>query len=341
MSRIVLIEDHAEIARLIEAILVSRKHQVKAYPNGQSGLDAMRRAPPDLLVLDVGLPDMNGFEVAMTMRSDMTLSDVPILMLTALNDIDNRLRGLEVADDYLTKPFEKRELLARAEALLRRNTRSGGLRGRLELMGGAAAAVQIVALAHPKGAFILDDGAIVYFDANRVVHAVHPQLSGRDAVTDAFSRQQGGFRFEPYADPPERSLNLDPMALLLDTARLSDEASRRSQTTPQAAPRPPTRPSERPPKAAQAAPQKAAPQKAAPEAINIDAKGLTVVPNLSVARTYIDMLRGMQKFTVRERWDKKHNDTCVVFEGDVLMLVALHSSLSDISEDFTQILEGI
>lgn len=336
MSRIALIEDHAEIARLIEAILVSRKHQVKAYPNGQSGLDGMRRAPPDLLVLDVGLPDINGFEVAMTTRRDMTLSDVPILMLTALNDIDNRLRGLEVADDYLTKPFEKRELIARAEALLRRNTRSGGLRGRLELMGGAAAAVQIVALAHPKGAFILDDGAIVYFDANRVVHAVHPRLSGRDAVTEAFSRQQGGFRFEPYADPPERSLNLDPMALLLDSARLSDEASRprpKAVSPPKVAP--PKDDANRPP------PAPPRPQKSSPEAIDIDAKGLTVVPNLSVARTYIDMLRGMQEFTVRERWDKKHNDTCVVFEGDVLMLVALHSGLSDISAELAQTLEGI
>lgn len=328
---------------------MSRKHQVKAYPNGQSGLDAMRRAPPDLLVLDVGLPDMNGFEVAMTMRSDMTLNDVPILMLTALNDIDNRLRGLEVADDYLTKPFEKRELLARVEALLRRNTRSGGLRGRLELMGGAAAAVQIVALAHPKGAFILDDGAIVYFDENRVVHAVHPKLSGRAAVTEAFSRQQGGFRFESYADPPERSLNLDPMALLLDAARLSDEANRSQTDAPKAArPKkaaPPTDGTKRPPPGAprpQTSPPKAAPpQKSAPEAINIDAKGLTIVPNLSVARTYIDMLRGMQTFSVRERWDKKHNDTCVVFEGDVLMLVALHSTLSDIPEDFARMLEGI
>ncbi len=314
MSNIVLIEDHAEIARLVKAILMSRKHQVSDYPNARSGLDAMHRAPPDLLVLDVGLPDMNGFEVAMTMRSDMTLNDVPILMLTALNDIDNRLRGLEVADDYLTKPFEKRELLARVEALLRRNQRGGGLRGRFELMGGAAAAVQIVALAHPKGALIFDDGAIVYFDKGRIAHAVHPTLAGSTAVTEAFSRQQGGFRFEPYAEAPEQSLNLDPMSLLLEAARISDEKSQ--QPSPPPAPAKPKR-----------------------EAINIDAKGLTVVPNLSVAKTYIEMLRGMQDFSVRERWDQKHNDTCVVFEGEVLMLVALHSSLRDISADFAKLLD--
>jgi DNA-binding response OmpR family regulator len=312
MANVTVIEDNKTIVFLIEAILESQQHRVSVYSDGASGLLAMREASPDLLVLDVGLPDMSGFEIAELMRGDVALADIPILMLTALNDVDSRVRGLQVADDYLSKPFEKREFVARIDALLRRSTRSSGLKGRLELIGGAGAAVQIVALVHPKGALIFDDGVVVYFDQGRVIGISYHEegLTAEEAVAKVFCREHGGFRFEPAAKLPNPTLDLDPMTVLLEAARVTDETVETERIRLEDDHQP----------------------------INTDAKGLTVVPNLMVAQTYIERLQGQQTFNAREQWDTKHNDTCVVFEGNVLILVALHSKLSDIPERLTKIL---
>ncbi|MEM6431966.1 MAG: response regulator [Deinococcota bacterium] len=313
MANITVIEDNKTIIFLIEAILEAQQHRVSVHSDGASGLLAMRESSPDLLILDVGLPDMSGFDIAEIMRDDVALADIPILMLTALSDVDSRVQGLQVADDYLTKPFEKREFVARIDALLRRSNRSGGLKGRLELIGGAGAAVQVVALVHPKGALIFDDGVVVYFNQGRVIHITYREqgLSAEEAVYKVFSRQHGGFRFEPSAKLPKPTIDLDPMAVLLEAARVDDETTEHARVQAENGHQP----------------------------INTDAKGLTVVPNLMVAQTYIERLQGRQTFSAREQWDTKHNDTCVVFEGDVLILVALHSKLTDVPERLIKILK--
>jgi len=311
VANITVIEDNRVIAFLIEASLKAANHTPTLCVSGNEGLQAMRAAPPDLLVLDVNLPDISGFDVALTMRQEVALSHVPILMLTALNDIDNRVRGLEVADDYLTKPFEKREFLARVGALLRRNNRVGALTGQLELIGGAGAAVQVVALVHSKGALVFDDGVTVYFDGGRVIHVDHKRAqSAETVIAQAFDRQQGSFRFEPHAPLPPATLNLDPMGVLLEVTRLADEAERNATN-----------------RALRSA-----------DTVDTRAKGLTVVPSLAVAEKLLCNLRGTHSFVATERWDSHHNDTCVVLEGDALIVVALHSKLKNIPPTLTQLI---
>lgn len=313
MANITVVEDNHVIGLLIAATLKTANHVPKVCTTGNEGLQAMQAAPPDLLILDVNLPDISGFDVALTMRQDVSLSYVPILMLTALSGIENRVQGLEVADDYLTKPFEKREFLARVAALLRRNKKVGALRGQLELIGGAVAAVQIVALVHPRGALIFDDGVTIYFDGGRIIHATSQHSEQTDAIiTQALSRQQGSFRFEPHAPLPMATLNLDPMAVLLEVIRLADEAERDRALSPL----PPTR------------------------EVDIHAKGLTVLPSLAVAEKLLATLRGRQTFNASERWDSKHNDTCVVFEGDDLVVVALHSKLTELPPALVELLSN-
>jgi DNA-binding response OmpR family regulator len=95
---------------------------VSAVADPESGLRALKRDPPDLVILDVMLPDMDGFSVCRKIRES---SRVPIVMLTARGDVMDRIVGLELgADDYLPKPFEPRELVARAQAVLRRGVTS-------------------------------------------------------------------------------------------------------------------------------------------------------------------------------------------------------------------------
>jgi DNA-binding response OmpR family regulator len=137
--RILLIEDDTRLAEMVRDYLCGAGFRVDHAQNGAAGLSLQAREIFDAIVLDLMLPDMDGLDVCRQIRSR---ANVPILMLTARGDAMDRVLGLELgADDYLPKPFEPRELLARLRAILRRGhspTRSDVLRfGRLEIDRGA------------------------------------------------------------------------------------------------------------------------------------------------------------------------------------------------------------
>ncbi len=120
-QRILVIEDEAEIAGYLRRGLTLEGFQVAVAADGPTGLAAAREQPPDLVILDVMLPRMDGFEVAERLRAAL---DAPIIMLTARDAVEDRVAGLEHgADDYLVKPFAFEELLARIRAQLRRQQR--------------------------------------------------------------------------------------------------------------------------------------------------------------------------------------------------------------------------
>jgi len=122
IERILLIEDDARLAEMLCKYLGEAGFRVSVAGEGRSGLEQLAREPFDALVLDLMLPDMDGLDVCRQLRAK---SDTPVLMLTARGDAADRIVGLEIgADDYLPKPFEPRELLARLRAILRR--RQGG-----------------------------------------------------------------------------------------------------------------------------------------------------------------------------------------------------------------------
>jgi DNA-binding response OmpR family regulator len=133
--RILLIEDDRRLAEMLSEYLGEAGFRVSAAGDGRTGLARLDAEPHDALVLDLMLPDMDGLEVCRRLRAT---SDIPVLMLTARGDAMDRVVGLEIgADDYLAKPFEPRELVARLRAILRRRDRgaaAGVLRfGRLEI----------------------------------------------------------------------------------------------------------------------------------------------------------------------------------------------------------------
>jgi two-component system response regulator ResD len=119
-DRILLVEDEANIASFIGLYLQKAGYAVDRAANGKEGIERAGQVRPQLIVLDLNLPDMDGLEVCRTLRAD---SNVPILMLTARDDDVDKIVGLEVgADDYMTKPFNPRELVARIRSILRRST---------------------------------------------------------------------------------------------------------------------------------------------------------------------------------------------------------------------------
>ena len=117
-ERVLLIEDDERLAAMLSEYLASMGYEARSAPDAASGLKALARGRFDALVLDVMLPDRDGFEVCRQVRAR---SEIPILMLTARGGETDRIVGLELgADDYLPKPFNPRELLARLRAILRR-----------------------------------------------------------------------------------------------------------------------------------------------------------------------------------------------------------------------------
>ena len=138
--RVLLAEDEKRMAAALAALLKEEKYDVDYFADGESALSALESGIYDMAVLDVMMPEMNGFEVARNARSHGIR--IPILMLTAKSQLDDKVTGLDSgADDYLTKPFQTKELLARLRALSRRNAsfQDGSLRyGDLKLDTGAA-----------------------------------------------------------------------------------------------------------------------------------------------------------------------------------------------------------
>ena len=118
MPTVLVVDDEPQIATIARDYLTRAGFSVTVATDGTSGLEMARQNRPDLIVLDLGLPRLDGLAVARALRRD---SDVPIIMLTARVDETDRLAGFEVgADDYITKPFSPRELVARVSSVLRR-----------------------------------------------------------------------------------------------------------------------------------------------------------------------------------------------------------------------------
>ncbi len=122
-GRVLVVEDDAEIAEVLRRSLRKEGYEVRLSGDGIDALDAAEAFVPDLVVLDLGLPRLDGIEVCRRLRAQ---NDVPVLMLTARAETEDRVSGLDSgADDYLVKPFERQELLARIRALLRRRPPRG------------------------------------------------------------------------------------------------------------------------------------------------------------------------------------------------------------------------
>ena len=120
-KRIAIVEDEAELASLIDYNLARNGYQTQVLTEAEGALESLERSRPDLIVLDVMLPGVDGFELCRQIRGSPALAKTPVVFLTARSDEVDRVLGLEIGgDDYMTKPFSPRELVARVKAHLRR-----------------------------------------------------------------------------------------------------------------------------------------------------------------------------------------------------------------------------
>jgi two-component system phosphate regulon response regulator PhoB len=137
MQRVLIVDDDPDIQRLVSYNLSHSGFEVATANSGRKALDSIQRQPPDLIILDLMLPDIDGMEVCRTLRQRDSSKQIPIIMLTARGEEIDRVVGFELgADDYVSKPFSPRELVLRVKSIFRRmkQPRSGALRlGRIQL----------------------------------------------------------------------------------------------------------------------------------------------------------------------------------------------------------------
>ncbi|MGB4573128.1 MAG: response regulator transcription factor, partial [Rectinemataceae bacterium] len=192
--RILVADDEAKIVELVSRYLLASGFEVVTARDGKRALDAARTRAPDCAVLDIGLPEMDGLDLAREIRR---FSEMPIIFLTARADEMDRVLGLELgADDYVTKPFSPRELVARVKSVLRRSARasSGGSGGAL----GAVLSVGSLRLDPDRRELKVDGKPVVLTAAQFAIMELLMHSPGR-----VFSRQEileaaSGSTFEGY-----------------------------------------------------------------------------------------------------------------------------------------------
>ena len=120
-NTILIVEDEKDIVKMLEYNLKKEGFKTLAVRNGEAAIDTAKSEHPELVILDLMLPGIDGLEVCRTLKADSKTSSIPIIMLTAKSQESDKVVGLELgADDYMTKPFSPRELIARIKAVLRR-----------------------------------------------------------------------------------------------------------------------------------------------------------------------------------------------------------------------------
>ena len=121
-QRVLVVDDDKEVVRLMRGYLEQAGYEVLMAYNGETAVHTLRRERPDLMLLDLMLPDRDGWDITRLVRTDPTLAQIPIIMLTARVDDTDKIIGLEMgADDYVTKPYNPREVVARVRARLRKH----------------------------------------------------------------------------------------------------------------------------------------------------------------------------------------------------------------------------
>ncbi len=124
-EKILVVDDDIDTLRLVGLMLQRQGYQIAAANNGQQALAMAESEKPDLILLDLMMPDMDGYEVARRLRANPAISTIPIIMFTAKSQVDDKVSGFESgADDYLTKPTQPRELFAHIKAVLSRGIKA-------------------------------------------------------------------------------------------------------------------------------------------------------------------------------------------------------------------------
>ena len=252
MPRILVVDDDPWILKMVTTVLGKGGHEIHMARNGKEGLEKAKTIDPDLVITDIMMPEMDGWDLVRTIRATPGLSMVPVIFLTALSDDDDRIQGFRLgADDYLGKPFRFDELELRVEKAFRSKARleahlkeqisaprqpsgsqsAAGIRGTLDQLGLSSLLVMLemerksgileLMGEHDTARLFLKDGQIL---AARFENRDEPR--GEEAIYELLRWSAGKFDFNALDVDLEDEIGQSTTHLLLEGARRMDEASR-------------------------------------------------------------------------------------------------------------------
>lgn len=205
---ILVIDDEPIQQQVVEDYLTAAGYRVVLADSGDNGLRMMRKQRPDLILLDIIMPGMDGFETLDIIRKRGEFRDIPVLFLTSIEQHLEKVKGLELgADDYITKPFHREELIARIKAVLRR---TGMVRKKSVDMEGDLSTLKLIDLLQSMdlgtktGIISMEElDAKIFLENGTVAHVRKSDLQGIDALTRLFLLEKGSF-FVKFGDVPEK-----------------------------------------------------------------------------------------------------------------------------------------
>ncbi len=240
--RILIVEDEPGMIELLTVALEDEGYSISIASNGGQGLKKVEEENPDLIISDVMMPDMNGYDFCEQLRANPKTTAIPFIFLTAKKDVSDRVRGLNLgADDYISKPFHVVEVVARIKTLMQRVKRArpttvqsstpgedSAFSGDLEKIS-IGEVVQTIALTKKNGCLILTKNSRqgkVYFRDGIITYADVDRKKGEEAVYRLLSWKNGQFKFDVGAVAKTPNVQKPAESLLMEGMRRMDEYNR-------------------------------------------------------------------------------------------------------------------
>jgi DNA-binding response OmpR family regulator len=240
--RILIVEDEPGMIELLSVALEDEGFIISIANNGQQGLQKVETEDPDLIISDVMMPDMNGYEFCEQLRQNPKTASIPFIFLTAKKDVSDRVRGLNLgADDYISKPFHVVEVVARIKTLMMRVKRTkasapvasapevdADFSGDLQKIS-IGEVVQTIALTKKNGRLVVtfdNKQGEVFFHEGIVTYAEVERKKGEEGVYRLLAWKNGQFRFEVGADAKTQNVQKTAESLLMEGMRRLDEYNR-------------------------------------------------------------------------------------------------------------------
>lgn len=233
-TKVMVIDDDPTTRSFLENILRKRNFQTLQAQNGKAALDEIRFTPPDLIISDIMMPEMGGFELCEKLRESPDTADIPFIFLSVKNDPADQLKGLRMgADEYLVKPFKSDEIIQAINKVMEKASRLKVLRADVDIEGslariGLIEVIQMIEFNEKTGTLFLlsPPGKVkgaVYINEGQVVNAVSGELDGEEAFYELAARTEGFFKFNIHEKTPGNKIPQKNMTLLIEASRLIDE----------------------------------------------------------------------------------------------------------------------
>jgi DNA-binding response OmpR family regulator len=249
--RVLVVDDETDMRTMLDAVLRRAGFEVESAADGQDALEAATARPPDLVITDILMPRLDGWQLCRRLRAQRATAAVPIIFLSLRSRAPDRIHGLQLgADDFIPKPFDTRELIARIRAVLKRAAQAAvsraeaGISGNLRDMslvdiaqvldlGRKTARVRVAAPAPPADPDAEPEpGGALWFENGALTHAARGAATGTAALVRLLTQAEGRFEIVLGVAPPARTLSGTTQELLLQALRISDEARARGKKTP-------------------------------------------------------------------------------------------------------------